>query len=766
MMRDMTRRERTLKQTLVPLLALYVVVMFGWSLLSPNLLLAQSRGRGHDHQNDIESRKGRVHQGDGRHRGRHHHGNHHQAGRITQPEDARKLGLDSLYVAVQRDGGVPLSPNLDEFIADRWAAVQLGKALFWDMQVGSDGVQACASCHFHAGTDNRVKNAVNPDEGVLDARVGDVIGYSNAGQAQHGFEIKKPNEIVTREDFPLVKVIEAVTRLSDGTIAPAANNSNDIIGSMGVKAAKFDGVQPGVPLDLGTPLVDPVFHDGKGTVRAIEHRNTPSVINAVFNFTNFWDGRANPHFTGRTPFGDQDQAAAILINRPGVGLVAEHVSLTNASLASQAVAPPINPVEMAFGDPSAGNGRRFRELGQKLLRSAARTKAPLTPLGQQCVHPYDSVLGSLSKAPANGLATTYEAMIKKAFVGSYWNSTELTELPSTPAPARFTQMEVNFGFFFGLAIAMYESTLVADRTPFDEWMETGHFNHGFHKKELAGLNVFVNEGRCMHCHAGPELTNASVRSAENGQNLIRAMAMAKGTALYDNGFYNLGVTPTTDDIGRGDVDIFGQPLAFARQALFDRLSSSIGTPTMSFPILGNEHISAKDEDHGLPVCDDVNGDGLCGTNETVKVAFQRVAADGAFKVPGLRNVELTGPYFHNGGMATLRQVVQFYNRGGNFCSFNEHDVHLLMAPLRLTDEQEEQLVAFLVSLTDSRVKHQQAPFDHPELRIPFDGTDMQGTLQIEAVGSGGDWRALQPFLHLDPQDVIFTPQGMCEREAM
>lgn len=187
---------------------------------------------------------------------------------------------------------------------------------------------------------------------------------------------------------------------------------------------------------------------------------------------------------------------------------------------------------------------------------------------------------------------------------------------------------------------------------------------------------------------------------------------------------------------------------------------------MSFPILGNEHIPAKDEDHGLPVCDDVNGDGLCGTNETVKVAFQRVAADGAFKVPGLRNVELTGPYFHNGGMATLRQVVQFYNRGGNFCSFNEHDVHLLMAPLRLTDEQEEQLVAFLVSLTDSRVKHQQAPFDHPELRIPFDGTDMQGTFQIEAVGSGGDWRALQPFLHLDPQDVIFTPQGMCEREAM
>ena len=31
--------------------------------------------------------------------------------------------------------------------------VALGKALFWDMQVGSDGIQACASCHFHAGAD-------------------------------------------------------------------------------------------------------------------------------------------------------------------------------------------------------------------------------------------------------------------------------------------------------------------------------------------------------------------------------------------------------------------------------------------------------------------------------------------------------------------------------------------------------------------------------------------------------------------------------------
>lgn len=761
---EITRCERTVKAVYQRLFHVCGAVTLSWLLLTSNGVLAQSPSGIRAYPVDSESGKDRFRHHDvHKHRGD-HHGNHHQAGSIAHPDDARKVGLDSLHYAVQKDGGVPLPSNLHEFVKDQWAAVQLGKALFWDMQVGSDGVQACASCHFHAGTDNRIKNALNPDEGVIDVRTGDVVGYGNADQARSGFETKRPNETLSREDFPLVKVIDVVTRMSDGAIGPAANNSNDIVGSMGVMSTRFDGVHPGTPTDVGTPLLDPVFNQGGHvTVRAVEHRNTPSVINAVFNFTNFWDGRANPHFTGRTSFGDQDQAATILINREVGGLVAEHISIDNASLASQAVAPPLNPTEMAFGDPANGNGRRMRELGLKLIRPAGDTKVPLIPLGKQYVHPYDSVLGQLSKAPGNGLSTTYEAMIKKAFVDTYWNYKELIELPSTPIPAKFTQMEANFGFFLGLAIAMYEATLVADRTPFDEWMETGHFNHGFRKKELAGLNVFVNEGKCLHCHAGPELTNASVRNAKGEKNLIRAMTMINGTALYDNGFYNLGVTPTTDDLGRGDSDLFGQPLAFTRQALFDRLSSTLGTPRMGFPILGNNHIPSKDEDLGLPVCDDVSVNGVCESNEPIKSNFQRGAVDGAFKVPGLRNVELTGPYFHNGGMATLRQTVQFYNRGGNFCSFNINDLHPLITPLRLTEEQEEQLVAFMVSLTDPRVKYQQAPFDHPELNIPQDGTDAVGMLHIKAVGSGGEWFPLHTFLNLDPQDPIFTPRGQCER---
>src|SRR5207237_7174983 len=58
----------------------------------------------------------------------------------------------------------PQDPQLapgGPFIADQQVVLQLGKSFFWDTQVGSDG-QSCASCHFTAGADNRIKNVVSP----------------------------------------------------------------------------------------------------------------------------------------------------------------------------------------------------------------------------------------------------------------------------------------------------------------------------------------------------------------------------------------------------------------------------------------------------------------------------------------------------------------------------------------------------------------------------------------------------------------------------
>lgn len=86
---------------------------------------------------------------------------------------------------------------------------------------------------------------------------------------------------------------------------------------------------------------------------------------------------------------------------------------------------------------------------------------------------------------------------------------------------------------------------------------------------------------------------------------------------------------------------------------------------------------------------------------------------GAFRTPGLRNVALRSPFFHNGRFETLEEVVEFYDRGGDFVAPNK-DVRI--APLGLTAQQKSDLVAFMERpLTDPRVEAETAPFDRPKL---------------------------------------------------
>ncbi len=89
-----------------------------------------------------------------------------------------------------------------------------------------------------------------------------------------------------------------------------------------------------------------------------------------------------------------------------------------------------------------------------------------------------------------------------------------------------------------------------------------------------------------------------------------------------------------------------------------------------------------------------------------------------FKAPSLRNIALTAPYCRNGGMATLEQVVQFYNRGRDFRPPGA-ELNLSDGTLDPNDNQQADLVAFLGNgLTDPRVLYEQAPFDHPQLFVP------------------------------------------------
>ena len=71
---------------------------------------------------------------------------------VLAQDDSSTRKLASLKTVL-----IPQPANIGRYIKDQSAAIALGKALFWDQQVGSDG-QACASCHFQALADSRSKN--------------------------------------------------------------------------------------------------------------------------------------------------------------------------------------------------------------------------------------------------------------------------------------------------------------------------------------------------------------------------------------------------------------------------------------------------------------------------------------------------------------------------------------------------------------------------------------------------------------------------------
>jgi len=84
-----------------------------------------------------------------------------------------------------------------------------------------------------------------------------------------------------------------------------------------------------------------------------------------------------------------------------------------------------------------------------------------------------------------------------------------------------------------------------------------------------------------------------------------------------------------------------------------------------------------------------------GTDLGRYAVTHRDADRGAFKTPTLRNVARTGPYMHDGSMATLEEVVRYYSRGGNV----NPNLDPALKPLNLSDADARQLVAFLQALT-------------------------------------------------------------------
>jgi cytochrome c peroxidase len=721
---------------------------------------------------------------------------------------------------------VPRPAELGLYVKDRAALLVLGKALFWDRQVGSDG-QACASCHFHAGADNRSKNQLNPG-----TNVGDTTFGGPAPLASHG--AFGPNYQLTAADFPLHRLADPQDRRS-----AVLADTNDRVASQGVFDGRFTAT--GIPYDVGDPdggAFRDIFHVNGVRVRNVEPRNTPTVVNAALNARNFWDGRARSEFNGVDPLGRLDPNALVVRVFAGRARLVRVNVETNA-VASQADGPVLSDLEMSFA------GRTFPDVGRKLL------DLQLTPLGGQLVAPDDSLLGPYSRQAAvgpgaPGLTVKYAELVRQAFQPEWWDATgwraqlvrgrPVVAAATAAPPGAFTVMEANFGLYFGIAVAEYERMLVSDDAPLDRFLEGD--NAALSSDQLAGFAIFLGKGGCVGCHGGAELTNASISSSivlpegvtDPGdkinapgvrRKIVERMITADGrVSAYDNGFYNIGVRPTAEDRGlENALGPLGLPLSEARRfqacvkrlfaatkdvrvanrlcgvpripavpvearELLGRAASLLGNPAevMALFALADPALQEPNPVIAAAVPPLVSaaralarlGAGNAAVKDLLAQATlllpdpldpgtdaanplgpplgpdERVMADGAFKTPSLRNVELTAPYFHNGGQATLLQVVEFYDRGGDFRDQNGADVDRAVRPLGLTSPERDQVAAFMLALTDERVRWDRAPFDHPSLDVPNGGDPASPVLlpalgiqvlddrvTLPAVGSGG-----------------------------
>ena len=318
-----------------------------------------------------------------------------------------------------------MAPELTPYIRNTLAAIQLGKALFWDMQAGSDDQTACATCHSHAGADGRTRNQMSPG---FD---GDFDGFA-------------ANHRLAGGDFPFIHSESGSAR------------SDNIVGSQGIRKMTYAGLA-GDGSEITTPVNDPVFNVNGANIRQVGAVQAPSVINAVFNHRNFWDGRAQPEFNGVNSWGARDvNARAWTLDVRG-NPTTINIRIPNAALASQAVGPPMNELEMT------ASGRTFPELGKKLLTRK--------PLALQHVDPTDGVLGGLAE-PARGLKTSYTALIEAAFQPQWWNSKKKVSVGGK----NYTMMQANFPLFWGLSIMLYEATLVSDDTPMDRYLASRVFD--------------------------------------------------------------------------------------------------------------------------------------------------------------------------------------------------------------------------------------------------------------------------------------------------
>jgi len=191
----------------------------------------------------------------------------------------------------------------------------------------------------------------------------------------------------------------------------------------------------------------------------------------------------------------------------------------------------------------------------------------------------------------------------------------------------------------GRAIGAFERTLVFVDTPFRRFVAGD--SQAISAEARAGFELFNGKARCAACHP-----------------------MSPSNPLgTDNRFHNVGVSARHQD----------------------------------FEALGRQAIKLLKEDPSEQKLDEL----AVGTDmsELGRFMVTRNRVDmGSFRTPMILNVGITPPYMHDGSLATLWDVIDHYNKGGEANPFLDGGIE----PLALTEKEINQLVAFLFTLTDVR----------------------------------------------------------------
>jgi cytochrome c peroxidase len=191
----------------------------------------------------------------------------------------------------------------------------------------------------------------------------------------------------------------------------------------------------------------------------------------------------------------------------------------------------------------------------------------------------------------------------------------------------------------GRAIAAFERTLVFVDSPFRRFLDGD--SAAISAQARAGLELFNGKARCVACHQ------------MNPANPL-------GT---DNRFHNVGVS--------------------ARHQNFEGLAQK------ALKVMSEGATEQKLDE--LAVGTDLSELGR------FMVTHNR-SEIGSFRTPQILNAGITGPYMHDGSMATLWDVMDHYNKGGEANPFLDGGIE----PLALSEEEIDQVVAFLFTLTDVR----------------------------------------------------------------